>query len=962
MIHVDFCCGSSPPKSAESAKTGRLAKSAKPAKPAKPAKQAKSAKHAPKSKAKQTSAAATRRKIKIEPNIEIDDTISDDAGYMDTHFGDSDEYYDMGNSDLCQPSTSSGAVSNASKAHAKATAKSRRKQSTSAANVPPHIIPIPISEVLLQECAVVLEQIDLSLYAHMMNQTTSVVEPTSEMNDSSEQNDSIANESDQQFEIVRVAQGDVAEPSSSTVPPITLRIKKEALNSDYGDELDPEMARSIKEERVDEMWELAGPSTSNPPAHKKKSKKRNKRNKVYKKPALLAVKIKEERVDYDEYAEDNVNQINPPQSEVTTSRSTRLSIDRSLPIITQIHSNIGANGKSKERATTSSMVLNPAGMVHAARAKMVHTPMIRVKTEPIDEAENEIDAVPEADFTPVDTTVGDVPDSVNPNTIPVAEQMPSTSGNEPIFGVITSVESQAHAIHARIKLERVTNSDSECIEGGEQFELNEMSLAPEYEQYIPDICGDFGQESVENEQSDEIQGCEMSPFSALPEEAPTISQTRANDEQTGMQCSGLIRIAGFATFQETANIHENQSTTTDSGDIMPDDELLEAPNEATSIPNNTTTNFRDNDTGSLQIAEFADFKEIENLHKNQDTTVDDDGDNGIQNLLNTADNFEEAVQIPECSLAVNEFEEEIRGIKSTDANNSIDSEESSKIPENEATDTRANSEILNNPELVISDGAIPIDKVNSPQETNEMSRVQADELSPELPYTNEQSIENSSGDRGRVGVDVKHDDDISNNVKLDEHLVGNEQIPNDNTENEEISGHADETLAMLASVEASNNTPASPHNIVDVLMNIESTANEDIISTANFDIHSMDDTSQDNLFLDTIDEFVRGVANEMITTASPSPPPPPFMHEGNLQPSIINNENNANSFALPAFMDTFEPAAKANDVDIDLESTFNDQLNIESNASIDNVMEPLAQQNTQQTLPNTEEVTNTNEI
>lgn len=254
----------------------------------------------------------------IEQNIDGEDAFDAmDESFMDTHFADSDNEFEPMNSII--PSTELAVdQGEPTKEPINEGTIIANVNEIAANDVPDVGIRANLSHPLL-ECRVKLEPLDVS------NLTTPTITVHPEP---------VVSQSQPQL----------------TVPPLTIRIKKEVIRPGYGDEFDISLARNIKQERVDETYELASTSTSTSThrskhgAHKK-SINPEKQKKLYKKPALLAIKIKQERMERettDDDCNDSYQDYSMPSDDfsvVTGNQSFEAT--NSLPIITQIHSVIG---------------------------------------------------------------------------------------------------------------------------------------------------------------------------------------------------------------------------------------------------------------------------------------------------------------------------------------------------------------------------------------------------------------------------------------------------------------------------------------------------------------------------------------------------------------------------------------------------------------------------------------------
>lgn len=255
----------------------------------------------------------------IETNLNeenVDDVFDDD--YMDTHFGDSDDEYGM--SDSITPSTKIQISSCDQNLHT-----SRTKKQKTSTIVGKKCLNNPIVTHKLADCVVKLEPIDISQYIVNVSER---IETTDDM----EQMETTA--TNNEIPVI-----EPTEPSPLTVPPLTIRIKKENMNTGYGN-FDAELARNIKKEKTDETWELVNNSSNQGRQSVEKKSKKSKSNTLYKKPALLAIKIKQERIEreIEGNAEENYHDYSIPVVEMQENLTIGPITENLWPIITQIHS------------------------------------------------------------------------------------------------------------------------------------------------------------------------------------------------------------------------------------------------------------------------------------------------------------------------------------------------------------------------------------------------------------------------------------------------------------------------------------------------------------------------------------------------------------------------------------------------------------------------------------------------
>lgn len=346
--------------------------------------------------------------IETNLNEENDDNVFDD-GYMDTHFGDSDDDYGM--SDSITASTKTQIQVRAQ--HPQTGRTKRQKTNTT---VGKKLSNNPIVVHNLANCVVKLEPIDISQFI------VNVSEPMETTNDMEQMETTATND-----EIPVIV------PSPPTVPPLTIRIKKENMNMGYGD-FDAELARNIKKESTEETWELVGSSSqsssvSQPDRVGKsvemKSKKSKSTNTLYKKPALLAIKIKQERFERETVAnaEDNYHDYSIPVVEMQENSTPTPCIENLLPIITQIHSVLEPHTiPSIEVNEQTRMLPNPFSGTKPLNqiAETIPFKPIRImkqerRSPPISES---LDQIPDSTFTePEDTFAG------------IDEQSPTSGGD-----------------------------------------------------------------------------------------------------------------------------------------------------------------------------------------------------------------------------------------------------------------------------------------------------------------------------------------------------------------------------------------------------------------------------------------------------------------------------------------------------------------------------------------------------
>ncbi|XP_055324625.1 uncharacterized protein LOC129579070 [Sitodiplosis mosellana] len=326
-----------------------------------------------------TNAICPQNSFKFEPEtiIEPADEAYDDAmddSYMDTHFGDSDNELEANDSIIAppEPIVEPSPQPAVSKTDTPSCSKARKSTTCTSLNVSENL-PTNLNQPIM-ECRVKLEPLDISNYA--IPSTSTSMEPV--------ENRPLT----------------VPPLVISRVPPLTIRIKKEVIQPGYGD-FNPDLACNIKQERVDETYELAGTSHREEYSiSHKKSKHREKEKKLYKKPALLAIKIKQERMERDDDSDNYYQDYSMPSADYSGPMPTQSFDNNPLPIITQIHSVLEpptisstTNAQSSEAQntiTTIPMRINPMAN------SMPFVP-IRIKSEfrkpltppPVAEVDNE---------------------------------------------------------------------------------------------------------------------------------------------------------------------------------------------------------------------------------------------------------------------------------------------------------------------------------------------------------------------------------------------------------------------------------------------------------------------------------------------------------------------------------------------------------------------------------------------
>lgn len=246
----------------------------------------------------------------IEPADEAYDDPVDDS-YMDTHFGDSDNEFEATDSIIApiEPIVEPSSQPVTSETNAPGFSKAKKSTTCTSLNANANVR-LNLNQSIM-ECRVKLEPIDVSNYAIPSTSTST--------------------------EHVEDRPLTVPPLVIPRVPPLTIRIKKEVIQPGYGD-FNAELASNIKQERIDESYELAGTTREEYSISHKKSKHRDKEKKLYKKPALLAIKIKQERMERDDEGDNYYPDYSMPSTDFVGTMSNQSLDSNPLPIITQIHS------------------------------------------------------------------------------------------------------------------------------------------------------------------------------------------------------------------------------------------------------------------------------------------------------------------------------------------------------------------------------------------------------------------------------------------------------------------------------------------------------------------------------------------------------------------------------------------------------------------------------------------------
>lgn len=309
--------------------------------------------------------------FKAEPETIIDQNMThesdddrnyDDDNFMDTHFGDSDNDFDasdsiIGTSTMAEISPAGrDSGKRLSSTFVQPPADRSKKRRTDTRNFAAKKI-VQIEPLL--HCCVKLEPMDIHSFPniHIHNLELNAAMPNAPEPTENDVSQAIVHSSEAEAQpelepertpIVAPAATSASSPRKQTVPPLTIRIKKEVMHPGYGDVFDPVLARNIKQEKAESSYEIANRPT--PTNRSKQQVNGEKQKKLYKKPALLAIKIKQERFERESssgYEEDNsYHDYSVPfaQDDYTENASDQ-PIDSpmtlpitTLPIITQIHS------------------------------------------------------------------------------------------------------------------------------------------------------------------------------------------------------------------------------------------------------------------------------------------------------------------------------------------------------------------------------------------------------------------------------------------------------------------------------------------------------------------------------------------------------------------------------------------------------------------------------------------------
>lgn len=294
----------------------------------------------------------------IEPADEAYDSPIDDS-YMDTHFGDSDNEFE-GNNSIIAPIEP--IVESSSELATSETTKpgfTMAKKSTTCISLNESVNIRPDLNQPIMECRVKLEPIDVSIYAIPSTSTST--------------------------EHIEDRPLTVPPLVIPRVPPLTIRIKKEVIQPGYAD-FNSELASNIKKERIDESYELAGTSREEYSISHKKSKHRDKEKKLYKKPALLAIKIKQERMERDDESDNYYPDYSLPSTDFDGTMPNQSFDSNPLPIITQIHSvlepmSIGSTSNAQLNESQNTITTIPMAMGINQIGNSVPFVPIRIKSE-----------------------------------------------------------------------------------------------------------------------------------------------------------------------------------------------------------------------------------------------------------------------------------------------------------------------------------------------------------------------------------------------------------------------------------------------------------------------------------------------------------------------------------------------------------------------------------------------------
>lgn len=403
----------------------------------------------------------THSNFKVEPEAIIEQNNvneSDDDGnyeaiddsFMDTHFGDSDNENDINdftaNDSIIEatPETSTTTFDDLQNSSGKRPIQfpqltqpdSAKKRKVDKRNI---AFKKTIEMQPLLNCCVKLEPIDIRNFGnlHIGNveseineESTPEIAPSISSQTLVEEpplHDTVTNAANT-ANIANVSNVSNTSQSKQTVPPLTIRIKKEVMHPGYGDVFDADLAHNIKQEKSDVGYEIASQNLNKELTNSQA--KTQKQKKLYKKPALLAIKIKQERIEretHDSYdaTDDNYNEFSVPyipDELVDNNGINQQPVDSpiALPIITQIHSSIDSGPSFSNHLhllsrNNSSSDPDDQQKVSPPTVSIPFKP-IRIKSEPL------------VDETPIETPVDDSHIETPPSEQPVlnGENSPKT--------------------------------------------------------------------------------------------------------------------------------------------------------------------------------------------------------------------------------------------------------------------------------------------------------------------------------------------------------------------------------------------------------------------------------------------------------------------------------------------------------------------------------------------------------
>lgn len=815
----------------------------------------------------------TRTHLKMEPETIIDENIddsseyNDDISFMDTHFDDSDNDDVPNEIDNCSqqnlqkvtPKYNRIAKSTAkptTKATAKSAVKSTAKPTTKPTTKPAAkstakksrkgAVTIKTNEThsTIMECSVKLEPLDVSLYNRSLpnNDDVADAEPLEDEPMEAEQI------TDSTTDMTAGMAPDIAPvnsneqipstsseiPTTSTIPPITLRIKKEIINPDYDNVFNSELAQNIKQEKPDEIWELANTSNTNDQnqgqsqSHKKKSKKRDKQSKLYKIPALLAMKIKQERFEretdgsYNSSQEYSIQQ--PAEIAESSVQRSSSSYDNTLPIITQIHSNIDLVSvpvpSTAERQVTTSrtVVINPI------RASMVDSsnliPPIRIKIEPRDYEENAVDEH-------VDESVESPQENVS---LAISNPNVSSSHMENIFTEDSPFQSAIENVETEFSNpssdspNHVDNTAADIPLTPSSPEIVPLETSNIQDTEVNNLLATSASDnvSVEISSSNQLANIEPCDSSSVERSEPfDVGNSNENcrdsmtnsDQKAHDNISDLLRQQDKAFEGSESNVEHQTESEVQFASIDSSNRTICDNNELDSDTaqgdehnsNDTHKNELDGDTAQGEELILNDTgKDVQHGDENKNT------ENQVfaafnENQLNNE--HQEAVQGEEHNLNATD-----ENVQHKNGNNNTENRVFAAFNENQLNNEhqgKANSQNIQQ-----------ID--NIPMKEN----ISVENLSENnISHRNINLEENIDGTQDATAVNDKQ--------LAAEHSMNDEQLTNEHSMNDNTIGD-----------------------------NIDF-QNDDKLSTENLEINPSDETSQDDSIIQTIDDLVREVANSI---------------------------------------------------------------------------------------------------